>query len=90
MRDFRSKFGIPNSSQSPDIGQNSYGGILDFPIFGQSLIKRIVITPEPVMIDIKLGPVTKLDKRNKTTSKKFYDDVILTNCDVIVIFPICG
>ena len=75
MRDFRSKFGIPNSSQSPDIGQNSYGGILDFPIFGQSLIKRIVITPEPVMIDIKLGPVTKLHKKNKTTLKKFYDDV---------------
>ena len=70
MRDFRSKFGIPNSSQSPDIGQNSYGGILYFPIFGQSLIKRIVITPELVMIDIKLGPVTKLDKKNKTTSKK--------------------
>ena len=90
MRDFRSKFGIPNSSQSPDIGQNSYGGILDFPIFGQSLIKRIVITPEPVMIDIKLGPVTKLDKRNKTTLKKFYDDVILTNCDAIVIFSIYG
>ena len=35
---------------------------------------------------MKLGPVTKLDKRNKTTSKKFDDDVMLENCDVIVIF----
>ena len=37
---------------------------------------------------MKLGPVTKLDKRNKTTSKKFDDDVMSENCDVIVIFPI--
>ena len=35
---------------------------------------------------MKLGPVTKLDKRNKTTSKNFEIDVILENCDVIVIF----
>ena len=39
---------------------------------------------------MKLGPVTKHDKRNKTTSKKFDDDVMLANCDVIVIFPIYG
>ena len=37
---------------------------------------------------MKLGPLTKLDKRNKKTSKKFEDDVMLTNCDVIVNFPI--
>ena len=36
---------------------------------------------------MKLGPVTKLDKRNKITSKKNDDDVTLTNFDVIVIFP---
>ena len=35
---------------------------------------------------MKLGPITKLDKRNKTTSKKFDHDVMSTNCDVIVIF----
>ena len=35
---------------------------------------------------MKLGPVTKLDKRNKTTSKKFDDDVMSKNCDVIAIF----
>ena len=39
---------------------------------------------------MKLGPVTKRDKRNKTTPKKFDDDVISENCDVIVIFPIFG
>ena len=36
------------------------------------------------------GPVTKLDKRNKTTSKTFDDDVMSENCDVIVIFRIFG
>ena len=35
---------------------------------------------------MKLGPVTKLEKRNKTTSKKFDEDVISENCEVIVIF----
>ena len=34
-------------------------------------------------IDSKLGPVTKLDNRNKTTSKNFDDGVISENCDVI-------
>ena len=39
---------------------------------------------------MKLGPVTKLDKRNKTTSKKFDFEVMSGNCDVIVIFRIFG
>ena len=39
---------------------------------------------------MKLGPVTKLDKKNKTTSKKFDVDVMSENCDVIVIFWIFG
>ena len=37
---------------------------------------------------MKLGSVTKLDKRNKITSKKIDDDVTSANCDAIVIFPI--
>ena len=37
---------------------------------------------------MKLEPVTKLDKRNKTTSKELDDEVMLANCDAIVIFPI--
>ena len=39
---------------------------------------------------MKLGPVTKLDKRNKTTSKQFDNDVMSKNCDVIAIFLIYG
>ena len=39
---------------------------------------------------MKLGPVTKLDKRNKITSKKFGDDSMSANYDVVVIFPIYG
>ena len=41
-------------------------------------------------IDMKFGPVTKLDKRIKTALKKFEDNVMSTNCDVIVISPIYG
>ena len=39
---------------------------------------------------MKLGPVTKRDKRNKTTSKKFDDEVMSENRDAIVIFAIYG
>ena len=39
---------------------------------------------------MKLRPVTKPDKRNKTTSKKFDVDFMSENCDVIVIFLIFG
>ena len=35
---------------------------------------------------MKLGPVTKCDKRNKTKSKEFDDDIMLANCDAIVFF----
>ena len=37
---------------------------------------------------MKLGPVTKLGKRNKTASKKFDDNIILENCDFIASFSI--
>ena len=36
---------------------------------------------------MKLGTVTKLDKKNTTT---FDDGVMSANCDVIVVFPIYG
>ena len=39
---------------------------------------------------MKLGPVTKIDKKSKTTSKKVDDDVMSENYDVIVIFLIYG
>ena len=77
--------------QSPDIGQNSDGGISYLRIFDQSLIKgnrHNSRTSDD--INMKLWPVTKLDKRNKATSKEFIKDIISTTCDVIVIFPIYG
>ena len=39
---------------------------------------------------MKLGPVAKLDKTNKTTSKKFDVDIIPETCHVIVFFRIFG
>ena len=40
--------------------------------------------------DMKFRPVTTIDKRNKAASKKLDNDVMLTSCDVIVIFLIYG
>ena len=69
----RAKFGIHNSPQSPDIGQNSDVGISDFRDSGQSLIKENCHNSRTSTdIDMKLAPVTKLDKRNKTMSKKIW------------------
>ena len=39
---------------------------------------------------MKFGAATKLDKRNKTTSKKCDDGVMSENCDFIVVFGIFG
>ena len=39
---------------------------------------------------MKLGPVTKLHKKNKTTSQKFDYDSMSENCDAIAIFKIYG
>ena len=40
-------------------------------------------------IDMKLGPLF-LTRKTKKSVKNFDNDVILTNCDVTVIFPIYG
>ena len=37
---------------------------------------------------MKLGQVSKLDTRNKTTLKEFDYNAMSKNCDVIAIFPI--
>ena len=77
--------------QSPDIGQKSDGGISVFQISGQSLIKEKCHNSRTSNdIDMKLGAVTKLDKKNKTTLKNFGDDIMSANYDVFVIFPIYG
>ena len=79
----------PNLPQSPDFGENSDRGISDFQIFGLSHMKGNCHNSRTSDdIDMKLEPVTKIDKRNKTTSKKFDDEVISENCDVISIFLI--
>ena len=89
IRDIRTKCAIPNMPQSPDIGQNSGESISDFRISCQSLIKENCHNPRTSDdIDMRLGPIPKLHKKNKTTLKKFDDDIMSKNCDVIVIFPI--
>ena len=60
-----SKFGIPNFPQSPDIEQNSDGGISDIRIYGHSIIKENCHNSRTSDdVDMKFGLVAKLDKRN--------------------------
>ena len=75
--------------QSPDIEQNSEGSISNFQTSGQSLIK-VNCHNSRASDDVEMifRPVTKLDKRNKATLRKFDDDVISFNCDTINIFSI--
>ena len=80
-----------NLNKSPDIGQNSGRGISDFRISGQSLLKENCHNSRTGdNIDMKLGPVTKLDNKNKIMLKKIDDDVMLANFEIIEIFPIYG
>ena len=68
--DVRAKFGITNSPQSLDIGQNSDGVISDFQISGQSFVSKNCRNSRTSHdIDMKLGPVTKPDKRNSNVKK---------------------
>ena len=74
--------------QSPGIGQNSDGSISDIKISGQSFIKEKYHNSRTSDdIDMKLGPVTKLKKRNKIIPKKIDADFMSGNCDIVVIFP---
>ena len=75
--DTPAKFGIPNLSQSPDIRKSSDGGLSDFRISVQSLIKKGCHNYRINLdIDMKLGPATKREKRKISTLKKFGDNVI--------------
>ena len=81
IREIRAKFGVYNSHQFSDIGENSDGYISDFWLSGQSIIKENCHTSRTSNdIDIILEPVSKLDKRNTTTSKK----LAMTSCRQIV------
>ena len=63
----------------------------DFRIFGQSLINENYHNSRASHdIDMKLWPVTKLNKRNTATSKKIDDGVLLVGFNVIIIFLIYG
>ena len=89
IRDICAKFGIPNFSQSLDNDQNSDGGICDCRVSGQSLIKENCHNSRNSHdIDMKLGPVTKTHKINKTPSKEIDDDAMTENWDVMFIFAI--
>ena len=64
-------------------------GYFRFPDFWSTLIKENCHNSRTSDdIDMKLGTVTKLDKRNKKTAKKFDDDLLSENCDVIISFLI--
>ena len=77
IRNIRAKFCVPNLPQSPDIMQNTNECIYDFLISGHSLIKLNCYNSRTSDdIDMKLGPVTKLDKRKKATSKKFDENLM--------------
>ena len=72
-------------------GEKSDESISDFQISGQSFIKENCHNSRTSDdTDMKLGSVTKFNKRNKATSKKIDDGVVSSNCDVIVIFLIFG
>ena len=77
--------------QSADIGQNSDGAISEFRISGQGLIKENCHNSRTSDdIDMKLGPVTERDEKEKSNVKKTNDDVMSANCNVIIIFQIYG
>ena len=69
VRDIRAKFGIFTSLESLDIGHSSDKGISNF---------RNSRTSND--IDMKLGPVTKRNKRNTKTQK----NLTMTPCQQIV------
>ena len=73
------------------MGPNADIGISDLRVSGQSFINKSCHNSRNSHdIDMELGPTTKIGKSNTATSKKIDDDVMLTNCDVIVFFPIYG
>ena len=66
MRENLAKFSIPNSDEQNSDVDTSYVRIP-----GQALIKENCHNSRTSDdIDMKVGPVTKLYKKNKTTSKK--------------------
>ena len=84
-------------TESPDINQNSDGGISEFQISAQFLITENQQNFKfSDYIDVKLGQKNKTKlvqenlSRNLKQRQKVDNDVISTNCDTIVIFQIYG
>ena len=89
IRDIHARYGVTNSFVSPDIGQNLDGSNFIFQISLQILINKNYHNYRTSNdIDMKLGRVIKLYKRNTTTVTKFDDDVVSSNYNIIVNIPI--
>ena len=91
ITDILAKFCIPNLPQSADIGQTPDRGIFDFQISGQSFINENCdnsITGHDT--DIKLGPVTKPNRRYmpmlKTMTMTLFQEILMS----LSLFPIYG
>ena len=71
MKKIHAKLGIANSLQSPDIGQNLDRSIFNSRFLGKSFMKESCDSSRTCNdIDMKLGPITRLDKRNTMTLQK--------------------
>ena len=83
------KRGIPISYQFPGMGQNQTA-YFRFPDFWSMPFKQCHNWRTSNDIDMKLGPLTKRNKKNTTTSKSIEDIVMQTNYVVRVDFLIFG
>ena len=91
IRDIIHKFDIPNLPLSPDTGQNSDRGISDFQISSQPFIEENRHNSRTSNdSDVKLGPVTKLEKKEHGNIKKVFRRRYIRICDIIIIFRIYG
>ena len=91
IRDISVKFGIPGSPSLHRYWAKLRRGCSDFRISGQSFINENCHNSRTNHDNnMNLGPVTKLDRKNRVTSKKFNIDVMSSNCDVIFFIPIYG
>ena len=90
VRDIYTKFSIPNSLQSQDLGQNLDRVISNFWISGQSFINDNSYNSRNShdIDDLKLAPVTKIDMINMATSKKLDNVVVSKNLNNIVFFGV--
>ena len=86
IRDIPAKFGIPNLPHSTGFGRHSYRGLSNFQISSLSSVnKNWHDTRISNDVNMKLGPMTKLGKRNTAMSKKIDDDDMSASYDVIDI-----